>query len=54
MMHLSRGRGLGGSSAVNFMVFQNPPRGDIDNWENLGNPGWNWERYHNGVKRAET
>jgi len=51
---LRRGRGLGGSSAVNFMVFQKPPAFDIDNWEKLGSPGWNWNQYHEAVKRAET
>lgn len=45
---------MGGSSAVNFMVYDTPPAKDIDNWEALGSQGWNWERYHAAVKRAET
>lgn len=48
-----RGRGLGGSSAINFMVWQEPPAVDIDAWERLGANGWNWDRYHAAVKKAE-
>ncbi|THU92828.1 alcohol oxidase [Dendrothele bispora CBS 962.96] len=40
-----RGKGLGGSSAINFSVWSVPPKYDIDIWERLGNPGWNWEMY---------
>ena len=34
---------LGGSSAINAEAFIPPSKVGIDNWENLGNPGWNWE-----------
>ncbi|KAK7437914.1 hypothetical protein VKT23_018349 [Stygiomarasmius scandens] len=40
-----RGKGLGGSSAINFSVWSVPPKYDIDTWERLGNPGWNWEMF---------
>ncbi|KAI0046210.1 GMC oxidoreductase [Auriscalpium vulgare] len=40
-----RGKGLGGSSALNFYVWNRPPAVDIDAWEKLGNPGWNWANY---------
>lgn len=49
-----RGRGLGGSSGINFMVWQKPSANDIDAWEELGSSGWNWERFHAAVKKAET
>ncbi|KAI0031896.1 GMC oxidoreductase [Vararia minispora EC-137] len=39
----ARGKGLGGSSAVNFYNWGRPCKGDIDAWEALGNPGWNWK-----------
>ncbi|KZV68660.1 GMC oxidoreductase [Peniophora sp. CONT] len=39
-----RGKGLGGSSAINFMQYHLPPRSDVDAFEKLGNKGWNWER----------
>ncbi|KAI0049312.1 GMC oxidoreductase [Auriscalpium vulgare] len=43
--HWNRGKGLGGSSALNFYVWNRPPAIDIDAWEKLGNPGWNWANY---------
>ncbi|KAJ7583024.1 hypothetical protein C8J56DRAFT_865422, partial [Mycena floridula] len=49
----NRGKGLGGSSKINFMVWNLPPADDIDNWEKLGNPGWNFKnylKYHNRVR----
>ncbi|KAL7940798.1 hypothetical protein V8C42DRAFT_206978 [Trichoderma barbatum] len=37
---LARGKGLGGSSAINFMHTVYPPDAAIDAWAKLGNPGW--------------
>ena len=37
------GMAVGGSSAVNGMVFDRASRADYDAWEALGNPGWGWE-----------
>ncbi|KAF9259119.1 alcohol oxidase [Marasmius fiardii PR-910] len=45
----NRGKSLGGSSAMNFSAWTLPPKQDIDDWERLGNKGWNWEnlsKYH--------
>ncbi|KAF8972220.1 GMC oxidoreductase-domain-containing protein [Flammula alnicola] len=45
-----RGKTLGGSSAINFFLFHRPPKADIDAFEKLGNPGWNWDllkKYYN-------
>ncbi|KIK69071.1 hypothetical protein GYMLUDRAFT_91470 [Collybiopsis luxurians FD-317 M1] len=50
----SRGKGLGGSSAMNFSVWTHPPKEDVDNWEKLGNPGWNWANYEKYSTRALT
>ncbi|GJE87487.1 GMC family oxidoreductase [Phanerochaete sordida] len=49
----ARGRGLGGSSAMNFLVWTKPPADEIDDWERLGNPGWNWKNYQKYVHKAE-
>ncbi len=35
-----RGRALGGSSAVNGMIWVRGDPLELDNWEMLGNPGW--------------
>ncbi|KZT10003.1 GMC oxidoreductase [Laetiporus sulphureus 93-53] len=49
----SRGKGLGGSSALNLMLWTRPQREDIDAIERLGNPGWNWDRFHEYSKKSE-
>ncbi|KAH8829894.1 alcohol oxidase [Flagelloscypha sp. PMI_526] len=50
----SRGKGLGGSSAINFLIWTIPEREDANDWERLGNEGWNFERFikyaHKNVK----
>lgn len=48
-----RGRTLGGSSAVNFFAWNKPPADHIDDFERLGNPGWNWANFQKYIARAE-
>ncbi|KAJ4856821.1 GMC oxidoreductase domain-containing protein [Trichoderma breve] len=42
-LSLARGKGLGGSSAINFMHTVYPTAASIDAWLKLGNPGWSYQ-----------
>jgi len=40
--HWPRGKVLGGSGSINAMVYVRGQRGDFDDWQAAGNPGWSW------------
>ncbi len=48
-----RGRGLGGSSAINGMVYIRGNPWDYDNWADLGCTGWGWDDVLPVFKRQE-
>ncbi|KAI9000782.1 GMC oxidoreductase [Trametes punicea] len=49
----NRGKGLGGSSAITFLCWIKPAAHEIDDFERLGNPGWNWKNYEKYIQRTE-
>lgn len=48
-----RGQGLGGSSAINGMVYNRGSQADFDNIVEQGNPGWGWDEMLRVYKTIE-
>ncbi|CAA9964970.1 hypothetical protein CFE70_007983 [Pyrenophora teres f. teres 0-1] len=48
-----RGKVLGGSSALNLMVWDRATVKEYDAWEELGNPGWGWESMYPAMLKSE-
>ncbi|KAK0483970.1 alcohol oxidase [Armillaria novae-zelandiae] len=52
-MRLPQGKGLGGSSQINFLGIVRPSKDEYDAIEELGNKGWNWHSLLEATKRSE-
>ena len=50
---LPRGRGLGGTSAINAMVYARGHAGDYDQWRQMGLDGWGYDDLLPYFKRSE-
>lgn len=49
----NRGKVLGGSSALNLLVWNRASSREYDAWERLGNQGWNWKSMFPDIVGAE-
>jgi len=50
---IPRGRGLGGSSLINGMIWIRGQRSDFNAWAQMGNPGWDYDSVEGYFRRAE-
>ncbi|KAK1706711.1 GMC oxidoreductase [Colletotrichum lupini] len=49
----TRGHVLGGSSALNLFSYDRASAHEYDGWEELGNPGWNWDSMRSAMMKSE-
>ncbi|USP79500.1 GMC oxidoreductase [Curvularia clavata] len=50
----SRGKVLGGCSALNLMTWDRTSEYELNAWEKLGNAGWNWKNLYAAMLKVET
>ncbi|KIW82036.1 hypothetical protein Z517_05063 [Fonsecaea pedrosoi CBS 271.37] len=48
------GKGVGGGSLINGMIWNRGTQNDFNIWAALGNPGWDWENLLPYFKKSET
>ncbi|KAJ5019699.1 Dehydrogenase citC [Colletotrichum sp. SAR 10_99] len=49
----TRGHVLGGSSALNLFSYDRASAHEYNGWEELGNPGWNWDSMRAAMMKSE-
>ena len=53
-INVMQGRVVGGSGAINGMVYNRGQAADFDNWAQRGNPGWDYESVLPYFKKSES
>uniref|UniRef100_A0A2A4JID4 Glucose-methanol-choline oxidoreductase N-terminal domain-containing protein n=2 Tax=Heliothis virescens TaxID=7102 RepID=A0A2A4JID4_HELVI len=48
-----RGKVVGGSSVLNYMIYTRGAKPDYDNWQAMGNDGWGWDDVLPFFKKVE-
>jgi choline dehydrogenase-like flavoprotein len=51
---MPRGKMLGGSSGINYLMYVRGSRKDYDGWRDLGNEGWGWDDLVPYFKKHQT
>lgn len=51
---MPRGKLLGGSSGINYLMYVRGSKNDYDGWEALGNKGWGWDGLLPYFKKHQT
>ena len=49
----SRGKVLGGTSAINLLIWDRGSKPEYDSWGEVGNPGWDWDSMIKAMNKAE-
>jgi choline dehydrogenase len=53
-IRLPAGKGIGGSTLVNAMIYMPPHRGDLENWQKIAGEDWTWAQCQSALQQVDT